>query len=369
MKPVSLLLLLLFPVVTSAANGLIQLDAEQAKAAGIATAPLASLASGGERPLPGQVVVPPTQMAAVSAPLSGVVTVVKAAHGEAVKRGQLLARLQGPELLGLQRELASARAQADVAAEARRRDESLFADGIISRARLSVTQAADRQAAAMLAEKRAAHRLAGAPEAATNGDGLSGSSDVRAPFDGVVLEAPVQPGQRVDATAVLFKLGRLDRLWIEIQATASQASGLAPGDRVSVPGCAAVGKLALVSPHLNAATQSLLLRAEFPETKGCLKPFQFVQAQIDPSPGNGDGRTWRVPSASVVRHQGQAWLFAEARGGFLPLAVRVVDEAERTTLVEASNAAIPLSGDQRIAVGGTAAIKAVWLGLGAGKGY
>jgi multidrug efflux pump subunit AcrA (membrane-fusion protein) len=199
-------------------------------------------------------------------------------------------------------------------------------------------------------------------EPGADGQGISGAAAVRAPLDGVVLEAPIQPGQRVEATAVLFKLGRLSPLWLEIQASATQAAGLAPGDAVTVPGCDAKGKLTLVSPHLNPATQSLQLRAEFTGTHGCLKPFQFVQAQI--APAQAAAGAWRVPSAAVVRHQTQAWLLTEAPGGFVPVAVRVIDEAERSVLVTAVDGAKALSGDLRIAVKGTAAIKAAWLGIG-----
>jgi RND family efflux transporter MFP subunit len=367
MKIRCMLILACLPAGVAAGDGLIPLTGDQIKAAAISIVPLQSLRSSGERLLPAQVVVPPTQTEVVSAPLAGVVTSVAAAYGETVKRGQVLARMQGPQLLELQREFAGARAQADVAGEQRKRDESLFADGIISRSRLSVTQATDRQASAALAEKRAALRLAGVPEP-TDAGGLSGSMAVRAPLDGVVLEASAQPGQRVDGTAVLFKLGRLAPLWLEIQATAAQAAGLAPGDAVAVAGCPGEGKLKLVAPHLNPATQSLQLRAEFAGSGGgCLKPFQFVQARVTPAKVASAG-AWRVPSTALVRHQGQVWLFAQAPSGFMPLPVRVLDEAEQSSLVTASgDARQALGGDMRIAVKGTAAIKASWLGIGAAE--
>lgn len=352
-------LLVLLPFGVLAGNDIIALGAEQAKA--IEAAPLAGLATAGERRLPAQALVPTPQMEVVAAPLAGVVTAVKAAYGERVRRGQVLARIQGPQLLELQREYAAARAEAEVAAESRRRDESLFADGIISQSRLSVTRAGDRQAAAALAEKRAALRLAGMPAPAGGDAGFSGSAEVRAAFDGVVLDAPVQPGQRVDATAVLFKLGRLAPLWLDIQATSAQAAGLAVGDAVRVAGCAAGGKLTLIAPHLDATTQALLLRAEMPNADACLKPFQFVQAMIAPARPAAGG-VWRVPNGALTRHQGQAWLFVETPGGFRPLAVKVLDETERSTLVGAEPAALDASA--RIAVRGIAALKAAWLGLG-----
>lgn len=370
MKITALILSLLLPWCAAADDNFIRLDAAQQKASGIAVVPLDSLRSSGERRLPAQAVVPPARLEIVGAPLAGMVTGVKVAYGEQVRRGQVLAQIQGPQMLELQREFSGARAQADVAAENRRRDEALLADGIISQSRLSATQAADRQATALLAEKRAALQLAQMPEPGADGRGISGQAAVRAPFDGVVLDAPAQPGQRVDAMTVLFKLGRVAPLWLEIQATPAQAAGLAPGDPVSVPGCAGSGRLTLVAPHLNPATQALLLRAEFPNADACVKPFQFVQAQIAPAQATADSaaRAWRVPNGALARHQEQVWLFAQTQGGFVPVPVRVIDETERSTLIAAREdvrQAAPLRGDLSIAVKGIATLKAVWLGLGA----
>lgn len=349
-----------------AAEPTLRLSAAQAKAAAIATVPLDSLRGSGERRLPAQAVVPPTQAEIVGAPLAGTVTTVKVAYGETVKRGQVLARLQGPQTLELQREFTAARAQAEVAAQGRQRDEALFADGIVSQGRLATTQALERQAAASLAEKRAALRLAGMAEPAADGRGFSGQTEARAPFDGVVLDAPVQAGQRVEASAMLFKLGRIAPLWLEIQATPAQAEGLMPGDAVGVAGCKAAGKLTLVAPHMNPATQSLLLRAELPNADGCLKPFQFVSAQIAPAKLAAAG-AWRVPNGALVRHRGQVWLFATVADGFVPVAVRVIDETEKSTLVAPAEGEATLTNERAIAVKGIAALKAAWLGLGAGE--
>lgn len=353
------------PVLGADAGDIVRLSPEQVKSMAIAVAPLSGFQATAARRLPAQAVVPPARMEVVSAPLPGLVTAVRVAYGEPVKKGQVLARLQGQPMAELQRDALQARSQAKVADEAQKRDEALFADGIISQARLSATRAAREQAAALLAEKRASLALAGLPEPAADGGRLSGATEVRAPFDGVVLEAPVQAGQRVDGTAPLFKLGRVSPLWLEIQATPAQAAGLAAGDAVGVTGCPRPGRLTLVVPQLNAASQSLLLRAEIEPTEGCLRPFQYVQAQVVPGTRGADGRegaAWSLPVGALARHKGQSWVFAEAPGGFRPVAVRILEESERSVLVSA-----PLAPETPVAIRGTATLKAAWLGLGAGQ--
>lgn len=348
-------------VATAAPADLVRITAEQAQNAGVATAPLAGMQAEGGLRLPGQVVVPPAQIEVIAAPLPAMVAAVKAATGEAVRRGQLLARLQGAPLVELQRDYAAMQAQAQLAADNLRRDESLFAEGIIAQGRLAATRAAQRQAELLLAEKRQALRLAGVPEPGQGTGALSGSVDIRAPFDGVLLDAPVQPGQRVDPMTPLFKLGRLSPLWIELQVSHEQAAAIAPGDAVAVPGCARPARVTLVMPQMQAASQSHWVRAELAQPDGCVAPFQYVRVVLATTRAPRTA-TWSVPPAALVRHQGGAWLFLATAGGFRPVAAQVREET-----AEAVRIAGEFPADARIAVQGVSTLKAIWLGLGAGE--
>jgi RND family efflux transporter MFP subunit len=355
------LLLCLPPLLAGAADDLIRLTPERARKAGIASAALSESKATTELRLPAQVVVPPAQVEVIAAPVAGMVAAVRVAYGETIKKGQVLARLQGSQLLELQRDFADARLQAELAAENRQRDEALFADGIIAGARVAATRAAERQAALRLAERRQSLQLAGAAAPDAKAAGLTGTADIRAPFDAVVLEATAQPGQRVDPQAPLFKLGRIAPLWLEIQAAPTQAAGIAPGDAVSVAGCAQPGRVTLVAPAMQAASQSLLIRAELASPRGCVMPFQYVQASIVAVQGRVAGN-WRLPPGALTRHQGRSWVFMVVPEGFKPIAVKVVAEAPDAVVVAGD-----LPEDAQVAIRGTTTLKAVWLGLGAGE--
>lgn len=361
MLPLRSCLLLLAAVNATAvlaADDLIAMSAEQAGMAGIATAALAEMKATGGIRLAAQVVVPPSQIEVIAAPLPAMVAAVRVAHGEIVKKGQVLVRLQGAPLLELQREFAQARSQASLAAENLRRDESLYADGIIPQGRLSATRAAERQAALVLAEKSQSLRLAGLPQPGEKG-ALASAAEIRAPFDGVVLEAAAQPGQRVDSMSPLFKIGRISPLWAEIQATPAQAAGITVGDEVAVPGCPPGGRVTVIAPQVDAHDQSLRLRAKLPYRVACVRPYQYVQVDVRPA----EARTsyaWRVPAGALTRHLSRTWVFVEAPGGFRPVAVQVLEES-----AQSSRVAVPVDASARIAIKGVAALKGAWLGLGA----
>lgn len=340
-----------------AADSPIKLTPSQTETSGIQTGVLGDFLNTGGVGLPAQVIVPPTQIEVMAAPAATLVTNVRVAYGDRVKKGQPLLRLQGGGLLELQRDFSTARAQAGLAAENRRRDEALFADGIISQGRLSATRAAETQAHALAGEKRQSLRLSGLAD--SDGDSeRPGVAELRAPFDGVVLEVAAQPGQRVDATTPLLKLARLAPLWLEIQASSAQAARLAAGDRVQIPGCNVSGEIRLIAPQMQLASQSQLVRAEIAKPGGCVKPFQFVHVTVTSRTAVAKD-SWRLPVGALVRHQGKAWVFVAAAGGYLPVTVNVLDETAESVTIAGE-----LTAQSRIVTRGVAMLKASWLGLG-----
>jgi cobalt-zinc-cadmium efflux system membrane fusion protein len=359
----SLLLLSIIGSSAYSADSPIKLTPSQVETSGIQSSLLGDFLNKGGVGLPAQVIVPPAQIEVMAAPVATLVTNVRVAYGDVVKKGQPLLRLQGGGLLELQRDFSTARAQAGLAAENRRRDEALFADGIISQGRLSATRAAETQAQALAGEKQQSLRLSGLADsggdAGSGGNGeRPGVAELRAPFDGVVLEVAAQPGQRVDATTPLLKLARLAPLWLEIQASSAQAARLAAGDQVQIPGCSVSGEIRLIAPQMQLASQSQLVRAEIAKPGGCVKPFQFVHVTVTSRTAAAKD-SWRLPVGALVRHQGKAWVFVAADGGYLPVTVSVLDESAESVTVAGE-----LTAQSRIVTRGVATLKASWLGLG-----
>ena len=350
-------LMLILPTIGPVAASSIRLSQAQSEKANIQTIPLNERVAEGGLSLPAQVIVPPAQVEVIAASAATLVTGVRVAYGDLVKKGQPLLRLQGGALLELQRDFSSARSQAGLATENRRRDEALFADGIISQSRLSATRAGEIQAQALVGEKRQTLRMSGLTDPGSDTE-LPGIADLRAPFDGVVLEVTAQPGQRVDATTPLLKLARITTLWLEIQASTVQAARMAPGDQVQIPGCNVMGEIRLIAPQMQSASQSQLVRAEIAKPGGCVKPFQFVHVVVTPRTTQA-GDHWRLPASAVVRHQGQAWVFVVAEGGFLPVEVKVIDES-----IDKVTVAGNLNLQTRVVTKGISTLKAAWLGLG-----
>src|SRR5690606_41570460 len=183
--------------------------------------------SGSQARYPAQVVVPVSRQRLVAAPLPALVESLQVAVGDEVRAGQVLAVLRSTQASELQRDVAQANSQADLARRNLERDEQLFAEGLIAQSRLEAARAQARQAQAQQLERRRALAQAGA-------DGGAGQITLRAPIAGVVLEQQAVVGQRLEQAAPLYRIAALDPLWVETQAPATEAALLARGGAVRI---------------------------------------------------------------------------------------------------------------------------------------
>lgn len=337
---------------------LIAWGAAQIKAAGVVTQRIQSgAAPGGDLLLQGTVVLPPQAADIVSAPVAGVIQSIQVQRAQAVRRGQPIALLMSHQLVEWQHEWVQAQAQARLAESRLRRDEQLFAEGIIPEARLTETRAQHELAQVMLAERRETLQLAGHDPAAGTGRKFSPSLVLKAPADASVMELLAVPGQRVEAGTPVAQLARAGRLSLELQASAEQARALRAGDTLAVDGCQTPARVSSIAPQLSS-TQAVMVLAEVTGKENCLRVNQYVQARrvraAQPQ------ATLSVPAQAVVRQAGQAYVFVREAGGFRPTPITLAPGGDAWQTVRQG-----LKDGAEIAVQGTAALKGAWLGLGA----
>ena len=310
---------------------------------GIVVAPVGA-AGGVTLDVVGRVRLPPTALAVVAAGGDGLVTRLYTQAGDKVGRGAALVSLSMPGLAEARALAIQARLRADLADDNAARDGKLHAEGLIAEARLRATRSEAASARAAVAAANAQLRLLGA------GRSSGAELTLTSPIAGSVLEVMAEPGARVAAGTALVKLADLSRLALEIPLTASQAAGVAVGQKLALADGTA-GRIAALLPQLDAA-QNVLARATLERTPATLRPGQTVRVAL--AAGNGGGRA--VPTTAVVWKGKQAHVFVEVGQGFAATPVNVLRQNAGAAEVEG------LAAGARVAVKGVAALKAKWLG-------
>lgn len=331
----------------------VAVSAAQSQALGVVTQAVNAGDGAAASALPATVSIPNGQVRVIAAPLAGVVESLETAPGLTVKKGQVLVRMASPQALELQRDRLQAESQAALAKQTLARDEQLYKEGLIAQSRLQASRANAAQSSAQLAERR--QMLAFAQS--SGGQSLS----LAAPIAGSVLEQHVSVGQRVEQSAPLYRIARLDPLWVEIQAPLAVANRAKVGTPLRVAGGTAKGELITVARSVDPANQSVLLRGVVTQGADSLRPGQATAVDLD-LPDAAAGGTTQVPAAAVLRHEGKEWVFVAAQdgqhSGYRATPVRIAGRRGDSALVSG------LPANARIASAGVAALKATWLGIG-----
>ncbi|GAB1232064.1 efflux RND transporter periplasmic adaptor subunit [Ferrigenium sp. UT5] len=340
----------------------IALTAEQIVKLGIATTPLPARTNGDISDLPAQVVIPGNQLYTISTPLSAMVEQTLVGVGDAVKKGQVLARLQSPAFIEAQRRLLQAHLQDQLATENFKRDQELWQDGIIAESRLRATRSQRNEAHAILTERHQALKLFGMPSKAIeqllSDNELSSQLAITSPIDGVILDKSASSGQRLDASTPLFQVARLSPLGLEIQIPLASSENIKVGAAVDIPAYSASGKVAAIGRSLSGGSQTIRVRALINKGTEGLRPGQYVEANIATA-GNGM-KQWNVPNSALARLGKQPVVFVRTPTGFRAEKVSVKLEGAQRSLIGGD-----FKGDELIAVQGVSTLKSGAMSSGA----
>nr|WP_051911367.1 efflux RND transporter periplasmic adaptor subunit [Methylomicrobium agile] len=317
---------------------------------------------------PAKVVVPPSEDYLVSASQSGLITRLHASIGETVNKGQVLAELNSPDLLTLQREYLKAESALQLGSLVFRRDKKLFEEGVIPERRWQETTSQYRAFASEASEHRQLLEIAGMTDAEIerlkNTHRLSGQLQVRSPIAGTVMERMAVAGSRVDVLAPLYRIADLSELWLEISIPQERAAEVKIGDSVELENAepqngAATAKIGLLSQNVNPENQTVLARAVIEGKQPAIRPGQRINIRIIQT---AERPAYRVPSTAIAQHEGRAYLFIRSASGFDVAPVDVIGRQGESSIVAGN-----LAGTEEIAVKGAVALKANWLGLGSGE--
>jgi RND family efflux transporter MFP subunit len=272
--------------------------------------------------------------------------------GTRVRTGDLLARIEAPELaqqlaqgeatLGqteaaleqARARMLQARNEVELAVLNNRRTSSLADTGVTSRQSADTNRFSLASRAAELTNASAGVDVAQANLRAQQASVLRlrqllSFTRITAPFDGVITSRSVDNGDLVNAdnaAAALFTLVRDDILRVRINIPQSEAAGITEGLAAAVtvaelPGRRFEGRVARSAVALSGASRTLATEVDVPNPDRVLRPGMFVQVQIDvprPTP------VVVVPSEALVFNgQGMGVLTVDAAGAVQRKAVTI----------------------------------------------
>jgi len=282
-----------------------------------------------ERSVVVDAVVEAERQATLSGPMPGTVLDVNVRVGDRVRAGQVLVRLDARAADQHARASAAqaiaARAQRDLAMQELARQRALFDKGFISKAAFDQAEArwkaADAETNAQLASADA-------------GRVASDLHTIRAPFNGIVAEAPVNRGDLAVPGRPLMTVYEPDALRVTAAVSESLAKGFnTTRVRIQLPGLRAGDgadawiepAAVVVVPIADASTRTVQIRARLPEAvvkamaAANVVPGAFARMMITAEAGSAvrteAAATVRVPTSALLRRAEMQAVYVAAEGG------------------------------------------------------
>ncbi len=200
--------------------------------------------------------------AVLSSRLAARVAEVAAGPGQSVRAGKVLVRLDEREtagaLEGARASVEAARASLELARKNRGRFEKLAERGAAAAVELDRARQDEASAAAAVASAEAVRRRAETDRA---------QAVLAAPFDAVVVEKMVSPGDLAEPGRPLVRLASLSGRRVEAAPGEAEAAALSPGQAIDleVAGRAVTGRLAEIVGAVDPATRRRAVRVDLPE--------------------------------------------------------------------------------------------------------
>jgi RND family efflux transporter MFP subunit len=222
----------------------------------------------------------PDREAVLRAQVSGSVLQTYADQGQAVSAGTVLARIDASGIQDAYNSaragLVSARNAADVAAKDLARNEKLLAAGAI--AERDIDQSRRASIAAQAALEDANSRLASAEKSYR-------STTVTSPFNGIVSERPVSPGDVVQPGTALFTVVDPSSMRLEASVPAEQLASIRIGVPVDFtvsgyPGRQFVGRITRINPTADPTTRQVRIYVSIPNEGRALVGGLFANGRM-----------------------------------------------------------------------------------------
>jgi RND family efflux transporter MFP subunit len=337
------------PVVST--TGILSITTKQQASLGVQVAAVKA-STGGQLLASATVVMPPGKEITVSAPYAGQVSRLLVGVGDSVKAGAALAHFTSPMLGDARRLLNEALLEYKNSSAAAQRDQAMFDEGIIPAVRLQLSRSRQEAAQAQLNAREAELFTSGMRFDVNSG---YATGTLKAPLSGIVSDAFVAVGQRVEAGTMLFKLADSSQFQLDLQLSSEKAALLQVGDEVSVATRNAKAKIIGVSRAVDAS-QSARARATV-TTRGSLQAGELVSVNIHPkgiASSDKPDTYWLVPARAVTQWRGKPLIFVANDKGFEAKTVNVISSTDDLSLIEV---ALPLSS--KVAITGIASLRAL----------
>ncbi len=249
---------------------------------------------------------PPQNEAEVSVYTSGTVRNINIIEGQAVKKGQLLATIESPQIAQMQQEFKVSQQNLSYLKTEYDRQKKLSDEGVNSR---KTFQKATSDYESEKARFNSLQRQMALMNIKTNATATT-SASVLAPISGFVTEINIKIGSNVESGKSLLSIVDNSQLHVDLLVYEKDLGKVHPGQNVrfiltNQNDTEIIGKIFSVGKAFENETKSVAVHADIKNEKQQLIPGMYVNALID----IGSKLVDALPLQAIVKADGREFIF------------------------------------------------------------
>jgi len=262
----------------------------------------------------GQLELPPQRKASVSAIVGGRVKSVAVIEGDYVTKGQVLARLNNPEFISMQRKYLTAKSNISFLEKNYLRKKALFKDGIASAKSFQEAEAAFNQAKSTLNATKANLKLIGLDIALIEKGEIISTIPIVSPISGNVQKIDVNIGKFVLPEQKMFDIVDNAHLHIGLKVFEKDIDKVKVNQKVlfaltTKPEKIYEGEIFALGSAFEMDTRAVKVHAKIIGTHQGLLSGMFVEARIVTADKKGNA----LPEGAFVTEKGLDYVFIQRK--------------------------------------------------------
>ncbi|WP_416867596.1 MAG: efflux RND transporter periplasmic adaptor subunit [Imperialibacter sp.] len=307
--------------------------------------------------------VPTQHMASVTTFLGSYVKSADKHIGEKVKKGEVLAVMEGPAFVDLQQQYLEHRSQLAVLKSEFERQSNLAADSITSKKNLQLAQAVYEQTASSVEALQQKLGFLHLNMATLDKGTIARSFTIRAPMDGYLTEVSAKIGSYITPGQSLMEIVDLTHIHAELSVYESEAMNVKEGQKMeimlpSMPGKVLEADIYLIDKAFDDNTRAVKVHGHFEEENIPFIMGMYVEGKII----TGEATGYAVPAIAAVFADNNRYVFLEKASGdgTAFMAIDVTEAAEMDGWILLPKGKTP-SGFDKVVTKGAGYLLSQWM--------
>lgn len=291
-------------------EGVVEITAQQAETIGLEMKPLEERSLGNTIKVTGQLALFPQDRANISPFVGGNVRSINVIEGDKVKKGQILAYLEHPDIISMQQEFQEKNDELVFLKQDFERKKTLYDKGVSSGKEFQMAQSKFRATTSGVNALKSKLRLLGFNAAKIAEGQIYSSVPITSPINGYVEDVIVSLGDYVAPQTKIFTISDNSKLHVDIKVYEKDISKVKKGQQIlftvaSKPDELLKAKVHSIGKTFEIDPKALHVHADMDIKNDDLLPGMYVEGRIV----QGEKSAFAVPEEAIIKEGELSFIF------------------------------------------------------------